>query len=236
MKYDYLVVGAGLFGTVFAREMTNMGKKCLVIDKRDHIAGNIYTEEMDGIYVHRYGAHIFHTSDKNIWEYVNQYTEFNQYINSRTSNPNSKLKNTGEYFINSQNRYGVNAILMLAIGINEAGYGNSPIAQSKNNLFGLDAVDASPGLSADTFPTVESCINDFGFAWLSGKFLQPGDYRYFGTNIGNKSVGLNIKYASDPYWAEKAASYYYDFDKSKEPKVVMKEFYYMYHLSMNLYQ
>ena len=141
-------------------------------------------------------------------------SNINQYINSRTSNPNSKLKNTGEYFINSQNRYGVNAILMLAIGINESGYGNSPIAQSKNNLFGLDAVDASPGLSADTFPTVESCINDFGFAWLSGKFLQPGDYRYFGTNIGNKSVGLNIKYASDPYWAEKAASYYYDFDKS----------------------
>ena len=66
MKYDYLVVGAGLFGTVFAREMTNMGKKCLVIDKRDHIAGNIYTEEMDGIYVHRYGAHIFHTSDMSI--------------------------------------------------------------------------------------------------------------------------------------------------------------------------
>ena len=82
MKYDYLIVGAGLFGAVFAREMTNMGRKCLVIDKRKHIAGNIYTEEIDGIYVHRYGAHIFHTSDKKIWEYVNRYTEFNQYINS----------------------------------------------------------------------------------------------------------------------------------------------------------
>ena len=82
MKYDYLIVGAGLFGAVFAREMTNMGRKCLVIDKRRHIAGNIYTEEIDGIHVHRYGAHIFHTSDKKIWEYVNRYTEFNQYINS----------------------------------------------------------------------------------------------------------------------------------------------------------
>ncbi|MCI7061570.1 MAG: UDP-galactopyranose mutase [Lachnospiraceae bacterium] len=82
MKYDYLIVGAGLYGAVFAREMTDRGKKCLVIEKRDHIAGNIYTEEVDGIYVHRYGAHIFHTSDKNIWEYVNRYAEFNQYINS----------------------------------------------------------------------------------------------------------------------------------------------------------
>lgn len=82
MKYDYLIVGAGLFGAVFAREMTDQGKKCLVIEKRDHIAGNIYTEEVDGIHVHRYGAHIFHTSDKKIWQYVNRYTEFNQYINS----------------------------------------------------------------------------------------------------------------------------------------------------------
>lgn len=82
MKYDYLIVGAGLFGAVFAREMTDQGKKCLVIEKRDHIAGNIYTEEIDGIHVHRYGAHIFHTSDKAVWEYVNRFTEFNQYINS----------------------------------------------------------------------------------------------------------------------------------------------------------
>ena len=82
MKYDYLIVGAGLFGAVFAREITDQGKKCLVIEKRDHIAGNIYTEEVDGIHVHRYGAHIFHTSDKKIWQYVNRYTEFNQYINS----------------------------------------------------------------------------------------------------------------------------------------------------------
>lgn len=82
MKYDYLVVGAGLFGAVFAHEATKAGKKCLVIDRRDHIAGNIYTEEMEGINVHKYGAHIFHTSDKKIWDYVNQFAEFNNYINS----------------------------------------------------------------------------------------------------------------------------------------------------------
>jgi len=80
--YDYLIVGAGLFGAVFAREMKLRGKHCLVIDKREHIAGNIYTEDCGGINVHRYGAHIFHTSDKRIWDYVNQFAEFNNYINS----------------------------------------------------------------------------------------------------------------------------------------------------------
>lgn len=82
MNYDYLVVGAGLFGAVFAHEMTKQGKKCLVIDRRQHIAGNIYTESVRNINVHVYGAHIFHTSDKRIWDYVNQFAEFNNYINS----------------------------------------------------------------------------------------------------------------------------------------------------------
>ena len=81
-KYDYLIVGAGLFGAVFAHEMMKKGKSCLVIEKRNHIAGNIYCEEVEGIQVHKYGAHIFHTSDKKVWEYLNQFTEFNHYINS----------------------------------------------------------------------------------------------------------------------------------------------------------
>ena len=80
--YDYLIVGAGFFGAVFAREMTDHGKKCLVIDKRSHIGGNCYTEDIEGINVHKYGAHIFHTSDKEVWEYINRYTEFNNYVNS----------------------------------------------------------------------------------------------------------------------------------------------------------
>ena len=82
MHYDYLVVGAGLFGATFAYEMKKRGKKCLIIEKRDHIAGNIYTKEVKGIQVHEYGAHIFHTSDRDIWQYVNQFAEFNHYINS----------------------------------------------------------------------------------------------------------------------------------------------------------
>lgn len=81
-KYDYLVVGAGLFGSVFAREAYQAGKRCLVIDKRDHVGGNIYTEKINDINVHKYGAHIFHTDNKQIWTYINQFADFNQYINS----------------------------------------------------------------------------------------------------------------------------------------------------------
>ncbi len=80
--YDYLIVGAGLYGAVFAQELTRAGKSCLVIDRRAHIAGNVYTESISGINVHKYGAHIFHTSDKEVWDYVNLFAEFNHYINS----------------------------------------------------------------------------------------------------------------------------------------------------------
>lgn len=93
MKYDYLIVGAGLFGSTFAYEMTKLGKKCLVIDKRNHIGGNVYCENIKGINVHKYGAHIFHTSDKKIWDYVNQFVEFNNYINSPIANYNGELYN-----------------------------------------------------------------------------------------------------------------------------------------------
>lgn len=92
-KYDYLIVGAGLFGCVFAHEATKQGKKCLIIDKRDHVGGNVYCENVDGINVHKYGAHIFHTNDKTIWDYVNQFAEFNNYVNSPISISKGKLYN-----------------------------------------------------------------------------------------------------------------------------------------------
>ena len=91
--YDYLIVGAGLFGAVFAHEMTEKGKKCLVIDKRNHIGGNIYTEKIEGIHVHRYGAHIFHTSNKKIWDYVNRFAEFNRYTNCPVARYKDELYN-----------------------------------------------------------------------------------------------------------------------------------------------
>jgi UDP-galactopyranose mutase len=92
-EYDYLIVGAGLYGAIFAHEATKRGKKCLVIDKRDHIGGNIYTKSVEGINVHTYGAHIFHTSNKKIWDYVNSFVEFNRYTNSPVANYNGELYN-----------------------------------------------------------------------------------------------------------------------------------------------
>ena len=91
MQYDYLIVGAGLFGAVFAHEATAAGKKCLVIDKRSHIAGNIYTEDVEGIAVHRYGAHIFHTNNKKVWNYITQFAEFNRFTNSPVANYKGEL-------------------------------------------------------------------------------------------------------------------------------------------------
>lgn len=93
MQYDYLVVGAGLYGSVFAHEMYQKGRRVRLIDRREHIAGNIYTEDVEGIQVHRYGAHIFHTSDKKVWDYVNQFTEFNHYINSPVARYRDELYN-----------------------------------------------------------------------------------------------------------------------------------------------
>ena len=92
-KYDYLIVGAGLYGSIFACEMNKIGKKCLVIDKRNHIGGNIYSENIEGINVHKYGAHIFHTSNKEVWDYINQFCEFNNYINSPIANYKGEIYN-----------------------------------------------------------------------------------------------------------------------------------------------
>jgi len=91
MKYDYLIVGSGLFGATFARQATDAGKKVLVIDKRPNIAGNIYTEDIEGIHVHKYGAHIFHTNDRQVWDYVNRFADFNRFTNSPVANYKGEL-------------------------------------------------------------------------------------------------------------------------------------------------
>lgn len=93
MNYDYLIVGAGLFGAVFARQAMDSGKTCLVVERRDHIGGNVYTEEVEGVTVHRYGAHIFHTSSREVWDYVNRYADFNHFINTPLANYEGKLYN-----------------------------------------------------------------------------------------------------------------------------------------------
>ena len=93
MKYDYLIVGSGLFGSVFAYEAKKAGKKCLVVERRSHIGGNIYCEQKDGINIHKYGAHIFHTSNKKVWDYINQFSEFNNYVNSPVASYKGEIYN-----------------------------------------------------------------------------------------------------------------------------------------------
>ena len=93
MEYEYLIVGSGLFGSVFAYEMNKIGKKCLVIEKRDHIGGNVYTEKQENINVHKYGALIFHTNNREVWNYINQFADFNRYTNSPVANYKGELYN-----------------------------------------------------------------------------------------------------------------------------------------------
>lgn len=92
-QYDYLIIGAGLFGSVMAERLAQQGKKCIVIDKRSHIGGNVYTSNVNGITVHQYGAHIFHTNDKEVWDYINSFSDFNRYTNSPVANYKGKLYN-----------------------------------------------------------------------------------------------------------------------------------------------
>ena len=107
MKYDFLIVGAGLFGSVFAYEAKKLGKKCLIIDKRNHIGGNCYSENIDGIDIHKYGPHIFHTNDKKIWEWINQFGEFNNYVHSPKVNYNNKIYSFPINLLTLQQLWGV---------------------------------------------------------------------------------------------------------------------------------
>lgn len=118
-KYDYLVVGAGLFGATFAYEAAKRGKRVKVIEKRDHIAGNIYTKEVDGIQVHQYGAHIFHTSNKEVWDYVNQFAEFNRYTNSPVANYKGEMYNLPFNMNTFSQMWGVRTPAEAMVKINE---------------------------------------------------------------------------------------------------------------------
>lgn len=127
MKYDYLIVGAGLYGAVMAHELHKRGKSCLVIDRRNHIAGNIYCEDMEGIHVHKYGAHIFHTSNRQVWDYMNQFAEFNHYINSPVAVYKDELYNLPFNMNTFSRMWGIRtpkeARDMIAKQVQEAGIG-----------------------------------------------------------------------------------------------------------------
>ncbi len=216
-------------GNVFGTK----GVSSLVIDRKPSMLNK-------GTY-YSYDGHYFYTSMKTLLQdyknnnynqsinkdnpYYNyyQYLSFrtkttynadniNQYLEARKWSSDSKILSTGNYFIKYQESFGINAGLMMAIGINESGFGTSNIAKQKNNLFGLNAIDRDPNQSANYFNTVEDCIRDYSYAWLSYGYVYPGDPRYKGANLGNKAQGLNYRYASDPFWGEKAAHYYYDLD------------------------
>lgn len=149
---------------------------------------------------------------------------FNQFIASKYSakatnnysaltKTQSLLFNEGEAFVNG-NEIGVNPLLTLGVAINESGWGRSKIAIEKNNLFGLNAIDSNPGQAANTYSTVQECVQVFMQQYITHGYLDTyNDSRYFGGHLGDKASGLNVKYASDPYWGEKAASYSYSIDE-----------------------
>ncbi len=138
-------------------------------------------------------------------------SELNSIINSKVK-ANSKMKNIGESIIKAQDTYGVNGLILAGVAANESAWGTSKIAQNKNNLFGLNAVDTSPGESADTYRSPEHCIEEYAKSWMSKGYLSPTDWRYYGAFLGNKGSGINVKYASDPYWGEKAANIAWNLD------------------------
>lgn len=135
--------------------------------------------------------------------------QLNQYItDTKGSDTTSKLKNSGQDFITAQNKYGANAGLMFGIGINESAWGTSTYAKDRNNLFGHNAVDSDPD-QATRYSSILECINAHAYKYISKGYLDGGDSRYRGPHLGDKQSGMNVKYASDPYWGEKAASHNY---------------------------
>ena len=140
--------------------------------------------------------------------------EMNKFLNSKIGNEESKMRNTGAMFIKQGTDYTVNPAILYAIACNESAFGKSNIAKTKNNLFGLKVLDTDTG-SGYSYNTVEDCIKDMAKIHISAGYCDVvGDGRYAGTFAGNKDSGINVKYASDPYWGEKIASYYYRLDKS----------------------
>jgi|GEM_PF-2821882 len=128
---------------------------------------------------------------------------------------NSVMVNQGNAFINAQNRYGTNALLMYAKAMHESAGGTSAIARNNNNLFGQGAIDAAPGTNAWHFATPAASVNDLANGWLSRGYLWPGDWRYEGPHVGHKGSGMNVRYATDPYWGQKIAGWAFRIDRTR---------------------
>ncbi len=156
----------------------------------------------------------------NYYQYLSFHTtaiysgeEYDEYIvDKKGKDSGSAMLNTGDIFVDTQNTYTINSMLMFGIAINESGWGLSNLAKDKNNLFGLKATDNNPYGNGTTYDSVTACIEDFAYGWMHTGYLDGSDSRYRGPHLGDKNSGINVKYASDPYWGEKGASrpYYYD--------------------------
>lgn len=150
-------------------------------------------------------------------------SELDAFINVNTDD-NSKLRNIGQALINAEKRYGVNSIIMLSVAINESNWGKSSIAQNKNNIFGINALDSNPTGTANEFKSVEDCINEFAKNYISKGYANPISWKYKGAHLGNKNLGANVKYASDPFWGEKAAAHMYRIDKDISASENLREY------------
>ena len=148
--------------------------------------------------------------------------ELNSMINNRLQSK-SKLMDAGKIMVAAQNQHGTNALLIAGIAANESNWGMSAICQQKNNIFGINAIDTSPGESADSFSSIEECIREYTQYFVSEQYLNPENWKYSGGFLGNKASGMNVRYASDPYWGEKAAAVAWNLDRANGMKD--KEFY-----------
>lgn len=204
--------------------------------KQSYMANNVVYYSYDGHYFYTsyagmiadYKAGHFNNSINPNQPYYNYYqfltqrtktnitaSQFNAYMDSKISG-SSLMKGQGQHFIDAQNTYGVNALLMYAVAINESNYGRSTIALEKNNLFGLNATDKNPGENANTYASPKDSIYTYARDYISNNYMDPKDYSglYYGGHLGDKSSGINVKYASDSYWGEKAASFAYAVDRN----------------------
>lgn len=199
--------------------------------------GNAPSYLKEGVTYYSYDGHYFYENHHTMaTDYQNNvyfnsvnpskpYYNYYQYVSMRTKSgftgeqidqrlqtgfyqAGSKLENAGDYFVDAE-KYGTNALLTLGIAINESAWGYSSLAQTKNNLFGLNAVDVSPGTSASSFTSPAHCIQDFAKNWVSLNYMSPLNWVYYGPHLGDKKSGMNVKYASDPYWGEKTAAQAY---------------------------
>lgn len=196
----------------------------------DYLAGNRNRSVNANAPYYNYYLYLPHRTKSNYSVAdINDYISFLGYNSKATEYPipskkQSMLYNEGDSFYSAESLYGVNSILMFGVARNESGNGRSRISVLKNNIFGHNAVDSDPYAKGDAYQTVGYGIYAHAYKWLSYGFLQPGDYngRFNGGHLGNKATGVNVKYASDPYWGEKAASYYYQLDS----KYGFQDYYY----------